>query len=192
MTTNMKRFGLGLGAAAVAVLLAGAGYQNLSAQGRGFGGPDRGDVGGPGGRGPGGPMGRRGGPGGPGGPGGFAPMMLRQLDLTSEQRDKVKQIMDSHRDEQRGLMERSMKAHEALAEASTTGAFDEGAVRARAAEVAAVESDMAVAQARVFSEVYQILTPEQQTKLKEMQARRQDRAERRQDRRDDRRDRQPR
>jgi protein CpxP len=119
-------------------------------------------------------------------------MLFGRLDLTDDQQSRVRQILDSHRDEQRGLMDRSMKAHEALAEASTTGAFDEGAVRARAAEVAAVESDMAVAQARVFSEVYQILTPEQQTKLKEMQARRQDRAERRQDRRDDRRDRRPR
>lgn len=181
MTTNMKRFGLGLGAAAVAVLLAGAGYQNLSAQGRGFGGPDRGDAGGPGGpggRGPGGPMGRRGGPGGPGGPGGFAPMMLRQLDLTSEQRDKVKQVMDAHRDEQKALGDRARKAHEALQEVVTT-TFDEGAIRARAADVAAVDADMAVAQARVFGEVYQLLTAEQQQTLKQTQAEMKQRQEQR-------------
>ena len=96
-------------------------------------------------------------------------MMLARLDLTSDQRDRVRQIMDSHRDEQRALGDRAMKAHEALQDAITV-TFDEGAVRARAADVSAVDADMAVAQARVVGEVYQILTPEQQEKLKTQQA----------------------
>ena len=163
--TTFKAIGLGLGAAAIAVVIAGASYQNLSAQGRGFGGP--GGPGGPGrAGGPGGPGARRGGPGGPGGPGGVGPMMLERLDLTGDQRDRVRQIMDSHRDEQRALGDRAMKAHEALQDA-ITATFDEGAVRARAADVAVVDADMAVAQARVFGEVYQILTPEQQEKMKQ-------------------------
>ena len=164
--TTFKKIGLDLGAAAIAVIVASASYQNLSAQGRGFGGPGggfgrRGDAGGP--RGPGGGGARR---GGPGGPGGVGPMMLERLDLTSDQRDRVRQIMDSHHDEQRALGDRAMKAHEALQDA-ITATFDEGAVRARAADVAAVDADMAVAQARVVGEVYQILTPEQQEKLKQ-------------------------
>lgn len=180
--TTFKKIGLGLGAAAIAVIVAGASYQNLSAQGRGFGGPGAGfgrggDAGGPGG--PGGPGGRRGGPGGPGGPGAFGPMMFGRLDLTSDQRDRVRQIMDSHRDEQKALGDRAMKAHEALEEA-VTSTFNEGAVRARAADVAAVDADMAVAQARVFGEVYQILTPEQQEKLKTQQAEMKTRREKRQ------------
>ena len=92
--------------------------------------------------------------------------MLERLDLTGDQRDRVRQIMDSHRDEQRALGDRAMKAHEALQDA-ITATFDEGAVRARAADVAVVDADMAVAQARVFGEVYQILTPEQQEKMKQ-------------------------
>ena len=103
-------------------------------------------------------------------------MMLGRLDLTSDQRDRVRQIMDSHRDEQRTLGDRAAKAHDALQEAMTS-TFNEGGVRARAAEVAAVEADMAVAQARVFSEVYQILTPEQQEKLKKQQAEMKERRE---------------
>lgn len=175
MTKTFKKIGLGLGAAAIAVIVAGVGYQNLSAQGRGFGGPGSGvgrggDARGPGGPdrpgGPGGPGGRR---GGPGGPGGFGPMMFERLDLTSDQRDRVRQIMDSHRDEQRALGDRAMKAHDALQDA-VTSTFDEGAIRARAADVAAVDADMAVAQARVFGEVYQLLTTEQQEKLKKLQA----------------------
>ena len=130
MTKVFRRMTLGFGAAAIAVLVAGAGYQHLSAQGPGPGGPGpragRGDFG----PGPGGPMGRRGGPGGPGGPLGLGPMMLGRLDLTNDQRDRVKQILDSHRDDQKAIGDRAMKAHQALQEA-ITGTFDEGGIRAR-------------------------------------------------------------
>jgi Spy/CpxP family protein refolding chaperone len=103
-------------------------------------------------------------------------MMLGRLDLTGDQRDRVRQIMDAHRDEQKALGDRAMKAHDALQEAITS-TFNEGAIRARAADVAAVDADMAVAQARVFGEVYQILTPEQQEKLKKQEAEMKERRE---------------
>jgi Spy/CpxP family protein refolding chaperone len=165
MTKAYKRIGLAIGAAALAVTTAGAGYQNLSAQGRGAGaaGPR---LGGPGGTG--GPIGRRGGPGGPQG-GMLGPMMLERLDLTSDQRDRVRQILDSHREEQQAIANRAFKAREALQEV-VTGTFDESAIRARAADVAAVGADMAVAHARVYGEVLQILTSEQQQNLKKLQA----------------------
>jgi len=177
MTHTFKRIGLGVGAVAIAVIIAGVAHKNLSAQGPGFGGPGGRGFGGPGG-GPGGPMGRRGGPGGPGGPGLLGPMVLNRLDLSNDQRDRVKQILDSHRDEQRALGDRAMKAHEALIEA-VSSPFDESAVRARAADVAAVDGDQAVAQARVYGEVFQILTSEQQEKLKTMQAEMKQRMEQR-------------
>ena len=156
MTTAFRRFGLGIGATAIAVIMAGAGYQNLSAQGPGFGGPAGGRFGGPG-------------RGGPGGPAGIAGPMLERLDLTSDQRDRVRQIMESHRDEQRALADRGRQAHEALNDA-ITGTFDESAIRARSADVATVDADTAVAQARIFGEVFQVLTADQQTKLKQLQA----------------------
>lgn len=174
MTSAFTRIGLVLGATAIAVIVAGAGYQNLSAQGPGFGGPGRADFGGPGG-----PGGRRGGPGGPGGPGapggpGLMPL-LQRLDLTSDQRDRVRQIMDAHRDDQKALGDRARKANDALQDAMLT--FDESAVRARAAEVAAVDTDRAVAETRIASEVYQILTAEQQQKLKTLRTEMQERRE---------------
>jgi Spy/CpxP family protein refolding chaperone len=160
MTSTLKRVGRAFGVASLAALLAGFGYQNISAQG----------PGGPGGRfgGPGGPMGRRGGPGGPGGA--LGPMMLGQLNLTSDQQDRVKQILDSHRDEQRSIGQREMAAHQALQDAVAGSSFDESAVRTRAADVAAADADAAVLQARIYAEVFQILTPDQQAKLKELQA----------------------
>lgn len=162
MTKTFRRIGLGIAATAMALVVGGAGYQNLNAQGQGFGGPGGGRPGGPGG-----PMGRRGGPGGP--DGALGPMMLERLNLTTDQRDRVRQIMDSHRDEQRALGDRAMKARQALNDAMT-GTFDESAIRARSADMAAVDADMAVAQARVYGEVFQILTAEQQQQLKQLQA----------------------
>jgi protein CpxP len=113
-------------------------------------------------------MGRRGGPGGPGGI--LGPMMIERLDLTTDQRDRVRQIVESHRAEQQALADRAMKAHQALQDVVTATTFDESAIRARSADVAAVDADVAVAQARVYGEVVQILTSEQQDKLKQLQA----------------------
>ena len=172
MTAAYKRIGLGLGATALAALMLGTGNQNINAQGQ----PAAGGAGQAGG--PGGGMGRRGGPGGPGGPGGFGPMLLARLDLTTDQRDRVKQIRESHREEQQALRTRAGQAHQALQAAVTSATFDESAVRTRAAETATVDADVAVAEARIYAEVYQILTTEQQDQLKTMQANMQQRRRR--------------
>lgn len=180
---TFKRIGLGMCATLVAAVVVGIAHQNISAQGRGYGGPG-GGFGGPGPGGPGGPGGRRGGPGGPDG-GALGPMMLERLDLTTDQRDRVRQILDSHRDEQKAIGDRAMKAHEALQDV-VAGTFDESAIRARAADVAAVDADVAVSQARVYSEVFQILTSDQQQKLKKAQADMKERREKMQQQRQER------
>lgn len=115
-------------------------------------------------------MGRR-------GAGDFGPMILGRLDLSQDQRGRVKQILDSHKDERRALGDRAMAAHEALDDAITSTALDEGLVRTRAEVVAAVDVDQTVAQARVYSEIHQILTADQQNTLKAMHAERKARRE---------------
>ena len=123
-------------------------------QGRGFGGPPPVGPGGPGMRGPGGPM-------------GFGPG-FRELDLTDEQKAQMKSLAESHRDEFRAAGEKSRAAHEgmqALLEAET---IDEAAIRAKSVEVAAAEADVMILNAKVRQESMQILTPDQQAKLKEL------------------------
>ena len=118
--------------------------------------------------------GGHGGPGrggfGPGGPMGMLPMLGRELQLTDSQRDQVKAIADSHRNEWQGLAERARTAHQALNDAVSGDTIDETLIRQRSAEVAAVDADMAVAQAHAHAEVLQVLTADQKTKLKELQA----------------------
>ena len=96
--------------------------------------------------------------------------IMRQLDLTDAQRDQLRSIVESHRDEMQALGERARPAHEALEASLSNGTFDEGTIRARSAAVAIVEADMAVVQARVYSEVFQTLTPEQQAQVAKLQA----------------------
>src|SRR5262245_27897772 len=176
MSGMSKRIVLGLSAAAITVALAGVGFATSQADGAqnpatGRGGPGR--FGGPGG----GRLGR-GGPGGPGGPMGvLGPMMLERLELSADQKDRVKQIVDSHREDQQAIGKRMMTAHNALESAITNGNFDEALIRSRAAELSAVEADETVLRARIYGEVLQILTSDQQAKLKAMQAEMQQRRE---------------
>ena len=100
---------------------------------------------------------------------------LNRLDLTDAQREQVKSIMESHQTELRTLGEKAMTVRRALDKVVTADTVDEGAIRARAADLAVVESDMAVARARVHADVLQILTSEQKAKLKELQAERETR-----------------
>lgn len=125
-----------------------------------------------------------------GGPlGDFGPG-LRELGITDAQREQIRGIMESHKAEFDAIGERGRTAHKGLADATegaTPGAVDEGLIRQRSAEVAAVMADGAVLRAKVHAEVFQVLTPEQQAKAKELRAnmekRMEERAQRRQERR---------
>lgn len=149
-------------AAALGVALAaGAGLATVAAREQG---PD--------GQGRPGAIGRR----GPGGPGGGLGLPLRGLDLTEAQREQVRTAMAGHKAEFDAVRTRMSTARTALQAAITADAFDEGAVREKSVEVAAVEADAAVLRARVHAEVWALLTPEQQQKARQLQA---DRAQRR-------------
>ncbi len=168
MTATVKRIAFGVGASIVALGVTAGVYvhaqdQNTNQDPRPFRGRGMG-PGWPGGRG--GPMG----PGGPGGPMGLLPMFGARLGLTDEQKDQVKNIAESHKGEWKAIADRARTAHEALEDAVTADAVDEGLVRQRSAEVGAVEADMAVARAHAFAEFAQILTADQKAQLKVMQA----------------------
>jgi periplasmic protein CpxP/Spy len=163
-----KRWKVAVGAILGVALLAGTGAAVVAAREQGPGGP-------------GGMMGRRGGPGGPGGPGGMLPG-LRALDLSEAQREQVKATMDAHKATFDAQRDKLVAAHKALNEAVTAATFDEATVRQKAADLAVLDADAAVLRAKVHSEVWALLTPEQQTKAKAMQTRRTERAGERRER----------
>jgi protein CpxP len=121
----------------------------------------------------------QGGPGGFGhgrrgmGPMGFEGMRgFAQLGLTDDQRQQIRTAVTSHRDEFRALMERGRQARDAQRAAIEAMPVNEQAVRAAAAQVAAVEADTAVLRARVHEQVFSVLTPDQQAKAQAMKAER--------------------
>jgi len=155
MTATVKHIALGVGAGILALGVTAGVYvhaqdQNTNEPRRPF-------------------MGRGMGPGGPGGPMGMLPMLGRQIGLTDTQRDQVKAIADSHKDEWRSLAQRARAAHDALNQAVTAETLDEALIRQRSSEAAAVDADMAVARAHAHAEVFQILTTEQKAQLKTLQ-----------------------
>ena len=151
-------------AAGIAVLTLAAGAPLLIAQDAqprqrmGPGGPP---PGGPGG----GPGMRR--PGGPGGPMGFGPG-FRELDLADDQKAQLKSIADSHRDEFKAAGDKARAAHDGMQALLEADSINESAIRAKSQEIAAAEADVMILNAKVRQESLQVLTSEQQAKLKEL------------------------
>lgn len=163
MTATVRRIAFGVGASLIALGVTAGVYataQNTNQDPRPFSGR---------GRGPGGP----GGPGrfgGPGGPMGMLPMLGPQLNLTDTQKNQIKNLATSHKDEWKALADRARTAHEALNDAVTADAVDESLIRQKSLDAASVDADMAVARAHAYAEVLQILTADQRAQLKTMEA----------------------
>ena len=123
----------------------------------------------------GGPGGRRG-PGmhGPGGHGGdLLGHFARELNLTDAQKAQVRQLADAFHEGNKGLHEQLMKTgggHGPF-EGLGDGAFDETAVRAAAQARANLRVELEVSHARLMSQVYALLTPEQKAKVAELRQR---------------------
>jgi protein CpxP len=97
---------------------------------------------------------------------------LRELNLSDAQRQQVRDIMQRHRDENRQAADRLRTAMEAQRKAVNTAPVDEGLIRSTSQALAEAQTEMAVQQARMQSEIFAILTPEQQDKARQLQAQR--------------------
>jgi Spy/CpxP family protein refolding chaperone len=97
----------------------------------------------------------------------LGPMAVERLGLTGSQRDQIMAVVQSHDAERKDLNDRSFAAHQALDAAVMADTVDEGVIRARSADEAAIDADMAVMRARLRGEVLQMLTPEQRARAKE-------------------------
>jgi periplasmic protein CpxP/Spy len=128
-------------------------------------GPGAGRRGGPDG------FGRLGGPGrgGPGGPGGLP---LQALNLTEAQQDQVKQLVQQSRTQNQNVGEQLRTAMEAQRKAVETIPVDEGLIRSTTQALVEAQTEMAIQQARLQSEIFALLTPDQQAQARKLQAER--------------------
>ena len=91
-------------------------------------------------------------------------------DLMKRTWEQIKAVMDAHKGEFDAQMQKAGPARKALNDAVMAESFNEATVRQKATDLAAAEADGAVLRAKVFSEVWALLTPEQQTKARELKA----------------------
>ena len=112
---------------------------------------------------------------GPGGPrkAGFAVLAwLVPLDLTEGQRVQVKDVMELHRAGTATMGKQLRTLQGALKKAVDTYPLNETLVRNAANALNAAQTEMVLLRARIRSDVYGILTPEQQRRDQELRSRR--------------------
>ena len=107
---------------------------------------------------------------GPDGPLGMLRRLGPRLGLSDTQQDQIKSIAQSHGEEWKALGDRARAAHEALTAAITADTLDDALIRAKSADVAAVQADIAVASAHARAEAWQVLSPDQQAQAKQIQS----------------------
>jgi len=90
---------------------------------------------------------------------------VHKLDLTDAQQAQVKAIMAKEEPTLQPLMLQMAQGHSQLRDLVMSGSFDEAKVRELASQQTPVLTELAVQYARIGSEMMQVLTPEQKTKL---------------------------
>jgi periplasmic protein CpxP/Spy len=92
------------------------------------------------------------------------------LNLSDAQQTQMKSIMQKEHAAIKPLMQQMRETSQQMRQFEE-GAFDEAKVRALAAQESQTHIELAVAHTRLHSELFQVLTPDQQTKMKEVEAR---------------------
>lgn len=112
------------------------------------------------------------GPGRPGprGDGPFGGGVARGLDLSETQRQQIRAVTEQHGDAVRAAAERVRTAREAQRKVLSAMPLDEGQVRATTQGVVDAETELALERARIRSEVFALLTPDQQAQVQKNQA----------------------
>lgn len=102
-------------------------------------------------------------------------MFLHRLDLTDAQKAQVKQIMTQERATLKPLMQQMAQGRTQLRQLALSGSFSEDQARSIAMQQSQNMTELMVQRARIENEVFQVLTPDQKTKLTQLL---QERAER--------------
>jgi protein CpxP len=100
------------------------------------------------------------------------PMMgffAKQLNLTEDQKAQMKSVMEKEHPTMKPLMQQQRQIDQQLRQ-YVEGTFDQAKVQALAAQKAQVQAQITVQETRIHNQLYQLLTPDQQTQLKQIEA----------------------
>lgn len=88
--------------------------------------------------------------------------MFAKLDLSAEQQAEMQKLCDANRGQAEQLRARMVEVRRQLRQAMAPNNFDEKALRKVAAEKHLLQTELMVNRARTHSQIYALLTPEQQ------------------------------
>jgi Spy/CpxP family protein refolding chaperone len=91
------------------------------------------------------------------------------LNLSDAQRAQMKTVLQKEHPAIKPLMQQSRQIEKQLHQYAE-GTYDEAKVRALAAQKAQVETELTVQRTRIHNEMFQLLTSDQQAKMKEVEA----------------------
>ncbi len=115
------------------------------------------------------------------GQGDFAPRVFariaRALELSDDQKTRIKAVLKTHAAEIETQMRSSSAARRALHQAVLTQPSDEAAIRAAAQQLGQVQGDGAVLFAKIRTEIQPILTEAQRAKIQQFRERARNHAE---------------
>jgi Spy/CpxP family protein refolding chaperone len=93
----------------------------------------------------------------------------KSLNLTDDQKAQMKAVMQKERPAMKPLFEQSRQIEQQLRQYAE-GTYDEAKVRTLAAQKAQVEVNLTVAETRIHNQLFQLLTADQQSQLKQIEA----------------------
>jgi periplasmic protein CpxP/Spy len=96
--------------------------------------------------------------------------MLRGINLTDDQKSKIKQIIQSSHERTQPLRQELRTKREALRQAGAGGTFDEALATQKLTETAGLEAKLMGEQFKMRQEMLSALTPEQKTQLEQKRA----------------------
>jgi Spy/CpxP family protein refolding chaperone len=102
--------------------------------------------------------------------GGDMGFFAHKLNLTDDQKTQMKAVMQKEHPAMKPLMQQQHQIDLQLRQ-YVQGTFDQAKVQALAAQKAQIQAQLTVQETRIHNELYQLLTADQQSQLKEMEAR---------------------
>ena len=98
----------------------------------------------------------------------------KHLNLSDDQLSQMKAVMHKEHATMKPLMQQVHQLNQQLSQ-YVEGTYDEAKVQALVSQQAQTLVQMKVQETRIHNEMYQLLTPDQQSKLKEIEANREER-----------------
>ena len=105
---------------------------------------------------------------------------LRALNLTDAQQQQIRTLTQQNRQQNRAAFDRLRTAMEAQRKAVAAIPANEALIRSTTQDPVEAQTEVAIQQARLQTEIFGLLTPEQQAEAKKLQTERENRLQQRQ------------